>query len=63
MHLVSNGIRVWIAPRDIGVGESYLTAIIKGIIDCNIIVMIFTANPNSHFFECNGNEWLTISRL
>jgi hypothetical protein len=45
-RLESNGIRVWIAPRDILEGESYPTAIIKGIKKCSIIVLLFTSNSN-----------------
>ncbi len=45
-RLESEGIRVWIAPRDIGAGESYPTAIVEGIKNCTIIVMLFTANSN-----------------
>lgn len=45
-HLESNGIRVWIAPRDIPGEKSYPTAIIKGIKSCKIIVLLFTANSN-----------------
>ncbi len=45
-RLESEGIRVWIAPRDIGAGESYPTAIIEGIKNCTIIVMLFTTNSN-----------------
>jgi hypothetical protein len=45
-RLESEGIRVWIAPRDIGAGESYPTAIVEGIKNCSIIVMLFTANSN-----------------
>jgi len=45
-QLESNGIRVWIAPREISPGDSYPTAILDGIKSCTIIVMIFTANSN-----------------
>ena len=45
-RMESDGIRVWIAPRDIGAGESYPTAIVEGIKQCSIIVMLFTANSN-----------------
>ncbi len=45
-HLESNGIRVWIAPRDIGPGESYPSVILEGIKNCQILVMLFTANSN-----------------
>lgn len=50
-NLESNGIRVWMAPRDIKVGESYPTAILKGIKACSIIVLIFTSNSNK-------SEWV-----
>lgn len=45
-QLESCGIRVWIAPRDISPGKSYPTAIVEGIKNCNILVMLFTANSN-----------------
>lgn len=45
-QMESNGIRVWIAPRDILAGESYPNAIINGIVNCSIVVLIFTKNSN-----------------
>ncbi len=38
-------ISCWIAPRDIGVG-SYASAIIKGIQDCKLLVLIFSSHSN-----------------
>jgi uncharacterized protein (DUF1778 family) len=39
-------IKVWMAPRDIGPGDKYPTAIIKGIKACSIIVFIFSTHSN-----------------
>jgi len=50
-RLESDGIRVWIAPRDITPGDSYPSAILEGIENSTIIVMLFTANSNK-------SEWV-----
>jgi tetratricopeptide (TPR) repeat protein len=38
-------ISCWIAPRNIGVG-SYASAIIKGIQDCKLMVLVFSSHSN-----------------
>jgi hypothetical protein len=46
-HLEGNGVRVWIAPRDIPAGSSYPSSILEGIRSCSIIILIFSANSNT----------------
>lgn len=44
-HLLEqNGVKCWIAPRNIPVGEKYGTKIIEAIKDCPIFVLIFSEN-------------------
>ncbi len=43
--LERNEITCWIAPRNIGVG-SYASAIIKGIEECKLVVLIFSSHSN-----------------
>ncbi|MCK9638967.1 MAG: toll/interleukin-1 receptor domain-containing protein [Prolixibacteraceae bacterium] len=50
-NLETNGIRVWMASRDIKAGASYPTAILEGIKTCSIIVLVFTSNSNK-------SEWV-----
>ena len=50
-QLESNGIKVWIAPREITPGENYPSAILEGIRNCSIIVMLFSGNSNQ-------SEWV-----
>ena len=40
------GIRCWIAPRDVKVGASYATEILAGINSARAMVLIFSANAN-----------------
>ena len=44
--LESNGVRCWIAPRDIMPGKPYGAAIIDAIEKCGIMVVVFTSNAN-----------------
>jgi len=44
-HLESNGIRCWIAPRDIKGGADYRGEVIRAITDCTSFVLI--ASPDS----------------
>jgi len=46
-RLENNNIRCWIAPRDILPGETWATAIINGINDCGLIIVVFSAHSNS----------------
>lgn len=43
--LERSDISCWIAPRNIGVG-SYASAIIKGITDCQLMVLVFSSHSN-----------------
>jgi TIR domain len=44
--LESSGIRCWIAPRDITPGAEWGAAIVEGINDCRVMILIFSANAN-----------------
>ncbi len=44
--LESNGIRCWIAPRDVLPSMEWGEAIIDAIEECRIMVLVFTANAN-----------------
>ena len=41
------GIRCWIAPRDIPAGAPWSAAIIEGIEDSRVLVLVFSANANA----------------
>lgn len=41
-----NGIRCWIAPRDVCPGKSYPSEIQKGITESRLMVLIFSKNSN-----------------
>jgi hypothetical protein len=43
-YLEKSGIRCWIAPRDIEEGESWPNAIIRGLNECEAMVLIFSAS-------------------
>jgi len=45
--LESNGIRCWIAPRDVMPSMEWGEAIIEAIEQCKIMVLVFTANANA----------------
>jgi hypothetical protein len=45
--LESEGIRCWIAPRDVLASREYGEAIIDAIEECRIMVLVFTANANA----------------
>ena len=44
--LESNGIRCWIAPRDVTPGREWGECIIEAIKECRIMVLVFTAHAN-----------------
>jgi TIR domain len=46
-HLETSGIGCWIAPRNIGAGESYPDAIMRGINDCKILVVLLSDSSNA----------------
>lgn len=45
-HLEGRGIRCWYAPRDITPGEEWGNAILKGIENAKIMVLVFTRDAN-----------------
>lgn len=44
--LENNNIRCWVAPRDILPGKEYGEAIIEAIIDCKILLLVFSVHAN-----------------
>lgn len=46
-NLETAGVRCWIAPRDIGPGEDWPTAIAREIPQSRVMVMIFSSNSNT----------------
>jgi hypothetical protein len=51
--LEENKIPCWIAPRDVQPGIPYAREIIKGIKECKVMVLVFTANSNASEHVCN----------
>src|ERR1700681_499458 len=45
--LEGNGVRCWIAPRDIPAGSEYGQEIVEAIKACRIVVVIFSASANT----------------
>ncbi len=45
-RLEADGLRCWIAPRDIGPGEDWPTAIANGIAGSKVMVLVFSQNSN-----------------
>lgn len=45
--LEGRSIRCWVAPRDIPVGVEWAAAILNGIEQCQLMVIIFSQNSNS----------------
>ncbi len=46
-HLENDGIRCWIAPRDITPGNNWGQGIIEGISRCRIFVLVYSAHSNT----------------
>ncbi len=44
--LEKNGVRCWIAPRNITPGLEWMAAIIEGIDECKVMVLIFSSHAN-----------------
>ena len=44
--LEKNGVRCWIAPRDVRPGKTYGAEIIESIEECSIFVLLFSKNSN-----------------
>lgn len=67
-RLEQDGVRCWIAPRSIVPGEPWAKAIIDGLNECRILVLVFSqsANKSDHVFrevERAVNKGLTIIPL
>jgi hypothetical protein len=45
-RMEADGLRCWIAPRDIGPGEDWPTAIANGIASSRVMVLVFSQNSN-----------------
>jgi len=45
--LERNGVRVWMAPRDILPGVSWAAAIMRGINGARVMVLVFSSNANT----------------
>ena len=54
--LEEKGIRCWIAPRDVQGGSEYAEAIIMGIRNCKIMVVLFNNNANNSIYVKNEVE-------
>ncbi len=54
--LEEKGIRCWIAPRDVQGGTEYAEAIIMGIRNCKIMVVLFNKNANNSIYVKNEVE-------
>lgn len=44
--LESQGLRCWIAPRDVLPGMEYAEAIINGIVGCRVMLLVFSTSAN-----------------
>jgi hypothetical protein len=55
-YLEEKGIRCWVAPRDIQGGTEYAEAIIMGIRNCKIMVVLFNKNANDSIYVKNEVE-------
>jgi hypothetical protein len=45
--LEQQGVRCWIAPRDVGPGMEWMPAILDAIKECRIVVFVFSAHANT----------------
>jgi len=45
--LEQNGVKCWIAPRDIQPGANYGAEIIRGIRDCKVLLLVFSKDANA----------------
>ncbi|HEX4201247.1 MAG TPA: toll/interleukin-1 receptor domain-containing protein, partial [Chthoniobacterales bacterium] len=46
-QLEANGIRCWIAPRDIQFGSDWTEGIMQGISSCKVFVLVFSDSANT----------------
>lgn len=54
--LEANGVRCWIAPRDITPGQEWGAAIIDGITACRVMVLVFSDHSNRSPQVCREIE-------
>src|SRR4029077_3722119 len=45
--LEAEGVRCWIAPRNLRAGSSWARSIIEGIDHCGVMVLVFSSNANA----------------
>jgi hypothetical protein len=55
-YLEEKGLRCWIAPRNVQGGREYAEAIIMGIRNCKIMVVLFNENANKSNYVKNEVE-------
>lgn len=46
-RMESQGLNCWIAPRDVGPGRDYAEAIMEGIRECSVLVLVFSRHADS----------------
>jgi hypothetical protein len=44
--LESNGVRCWIAPRDVQAGIAYAESLVSGLSNSRLMILVFSANSN-----------------
>src|SRR5580698_472970 len=44
--LESNGVRCWIAPRDVQAGIAYAESLVNGLSNSRLMILVFSANSN-----------------
>jgi hypothetical protein len=44
--LESNGVRCWIAPRDVQAGISYAESLVSGLSNSRLMILVFSSNSN-----------------
>jgi hypothetical protein len=45
-NLESNGVRCWIAPRDVQAGIAYAESLVSGLSNSRLMILVFSANSN-----------------
>ena len=54
--LEANGVRCWIAPRDIVPGRTWASSILQGISQCRAMVLVFSSSANDSKHVCREVE-------
>lgn len=52
----NEGVRCWIAPRNVAPGQRYAEAILEGIDDCALFLIVFSEAANASPHVCNEIE-------